>query len=385
MSVFIYNRKNITQLPWQDFYQGEQMRLLFAPMIDQGLKQYVQNAPQEIQLLALDQYLLPLVVSHRYQPNTTYICSPISQYFDLALEEIKLEMPENPTLSARLAPYVLGGLKRGFVAYRYDRLVMVNNWLLSTNLYPALSASQIREAYSALLAQFPSYAIMFRSVNELLTPNLFETLKNSRFRAIVSRPVLYLDTQKGEYKRKRMFKSDQKLWKKSQEGYYWEKNPELSAEEQKRVLSLYQSLYLDKYSSLNPQYTPAYLEILLQSGLLDFHILKKEGTIFGVTAFFKQNGQITTPFIGYDREVPLKTGLYRFLNLRLMEEAISENLLLNMSSGAANFKKMRGGEGSMEYNMVFDRHLLPAYRRPWQIYELISDYIAVPEMRAHQF
>jgi len=201
----------------------------------------------------------------------------------------------------------------------------------------------------------------------------------------VSRPVLYLDPSKGKYKRKRMFKSDQKLWEKSQDGYYWEKNPELSKTEQARLLSLYQSLYLDKYSSLNPQYTPAYLDVLLESKALDFHVLKKEDEIFGVTAFFKQNGQITTPFIGYDREVPLKVGLYRFLNLRLMEEAIEEKLLLNMSSGAANFKKIRGGKGSMEYNMVFDRHLSPTYRVPWQIYELISKHIAVPEMRAHQF
>ncbi len=43
--------------------------------------------------------------------------------------------------------------------------VHVNNWLLSTNLYPALSEAQIRAITTHLIARFPTHAIAWRSVN----------------------------------------------------------------------------------------------------------------------------------------------------------------------------------------------------------------------------
>lgn len=78
------------------------------------------------------------------------------------------------------------------------------------------------------------------------------------------------------------------------------------------------------------------------------------------------------PLIGYDRTYPQKEGLYRLLTMETMLEAEHRGLLLNMSSGAAHFKRLRGAEPHLEYNMVYDGHL-PWWRRlPWNLTRLIA-------------
>ena len=112
-------------------------------------------------------------------------------------------------------------------------------------------------------------------------------------------------------------------------------------------------------------------------------MLKRQGRIDGVLGFVERNGVMTTPLIGYDRSVDAAAGLYRLISLKLVEQAAARGLILHQSSGAAAFKRHRGSTASMEYNLIYDRHLAPRYRLPWQLLEALSRAVIMPVMRRY--
>jgi hypothetical protein len=71
--------------------------------------------------------------------------------------------------------------------------------------------------------------------------------------------------------------------------------------------------------------------------------------------------------MGYDTRRPQELGLFRRGMALQTEHARSRGLPLNWSAGAGAFKHHRGGQPSIEYDAVFDRHL-PRHRRiGWQL------------------
>ncbi|NJL11587.1 MAG: GNAT family N-acetyltransferase [Microscillaceae bacterium] len=324
----------------------------------------------------------PLLLGNRHPQDPTYLSSPLVQYFDLAREEIEIELKGKQSWRAWVAPSVLSLMRRLFEALSFERVVFVNNWLLSTNLYPVFETSLLSEALTKLVKAFPHHAIVFRSVNTQTEADILQVLLSLGFKAVISRPVLMLNPQEGQHRKKRMFKMDEKLWARQNE-YYWEPGQKVKPAEIPRILDLYEALYRHKYSAYNPAYRGEMVATWLRSGIMEFQILRREGEIYGFTAFWKRKGILTTPFIGYDATRPQQEGLYRFVNLRLMQEAIQQNLWLNMSSGAAHFKRLRGGQPCLEYNMVYTKHLPLHQRLPWELYSQISEKIAIPAIQKY--
>jgi hypothetical protein len=122
---------------------------------------------------------------------------------------------------------------------------------------------------------------------------------------------------------------------------------------------------------------------MIDSNLLKVHLIRFEGKIVAVLATFEQNGVITTPFIGYDPNAPAEWGLYRLMNMKLMQEAINRNLILHQSSGAGDFKKQRGGESAYEYNFIYNKHLNAFRRSPWKLFEYMTDRYIIPNMEKY--
>ena len=58
---------------------------------------------------------------------------------------------------------------------------------------------------------------------------------------------------------------------------------------------------------------------------------------------------MTAPVIGYDMGYPQKSGLYRITSLMVGDYAIKNGLRLNASSGAGEFKRLRGARSQIEY------------------------------------
>ena len=55
--------------------------------------------------------------------------------------------------------------------------------------------------------------------------------------------------------------------------------------------------------------------------------------------------------------------------------------MLNFSSGAAAFKRLRGGQPEIEYSLIHVAHLPWSRRLVWQLMGLLLQRIGVPLMR----
>lgn len=115
-----------------------------------------------------------------------------------------------------------------------------------------------------------------------------------------------------------------------------------------RVAEFYNCLYVDKYSRLNPQYTAKFMQSWQESGLLEFWGFRDAtGILQAVIGIFRQHGTITVPIVGYNTSLPQSPGLYRLLMVRVFDVAIRGNLNINLSAGAADFKRLRSGAGGL--------------------------------------
>lgn len=374
-----YNQTNIHTLSFPDTFNGQYAKRLLLPLIQKGTLYFFGNVDCKIELLVVNNEFIPISIT---EPTTkvknSYVCSPITHYIDYGFREIDIEFPNRPILKS-FCKSVLWGFKTAFVRPSFDKVVMVNNWLLSTNLYPNLPNSDIEEINRFLIHRFPKHAIIYRSVNPLLNGELLETLSAAGFEKVLSRQVYLIDPKKGIYKKKKAYKIDLALQRKTT-NLQWFDASHISLQDLPRIKAIYDDLYLQKYAEYNPQLTLTFFEYALKEKWLNMWVLKdmNTDTIEAAIGYFNRNGVMTTPLIGYNRQIPQKTGLYRLITLQIIAEAVRNDYLLHMSSGASKFKKIRGGEPYLEYNMVYYRHLPRGQRVPWKAFEGLTKYLAVP-------
>lgn len=155
---------------------------------------------------------------------------------------------------------------------------------------------------------------------------------------------------------------------------------DLRAADMDAFARLYEQLYIEKYTPLNPRYTARYLAACHARGLLRFHGLRERSTGCwrGVLGCFERDGVLTAPVVGYDTRLSLKRGLYRSLMALVLRETARRGLLLNLSAGAGSFKRLRGGEPCAEYTAVFHAHLPRTRRLPWEILAALSNRVGLP-------
>jgi hypothetical protein len=384
MHIRIYDNRTIDRLPWPATEDGEYARRLLEPLVTYGARRLIDNVDAEVRALTVGDTILPLVLSNTAPSiRNAYVCSPTTHYIDYAIRELAIEFPDWPRARALAGPML--DLLRPLLRWSdFERVVYVNNWLLSTNLYPELSSEALRAIRDTLAQTFPDRAIVFRSVNAQLNARLGTRLERLAFRAVFSRQVYLLDPRDPAYRRKKSFQKDMALARRTT--YRWEDRDGIEPADIDRIKQLYDTLYLDKYSYHNPQFNARFIAEALRQGWLTFYVLREPaaGRVDGVLGFVERQGVMTAPLIGYDRSIPSSAGLYRLISLKLVEEAVARGRMLHQSSGASAFKRHRGSQPSLEYNMVYDRHLPPRRRRPWQLLELLSRVAIIPVMRRYK-
>jgi len=374
-----FDKTNIHTLIFPNTFNGQYAKKLLLPLIQKGTLQFFDNVDCEIELLKMENELIPIsITAPKAKVKNSYVCSPITHYVDYGFREIDIEFSDKPLLN-KSCKAVLWGFKTAFIRPSFDKVVMVNNWLLSTNLYPNLSLAAIEAMNQFLIARFPNHAIIYRSVNPLLNGDLLKVLAESDFKKVLSRQVYIIDPQKGIYKKKKAYKIDLALQRKTPD-LQWFDASHIRLQDLPRIKFLYDDLYLQKYAEYNPQLTLDFFEEALQQKWLNMWVLKdvNTGEIEAAIGYFNRNKVMTTPLIGYNRSLPQKKGLYRLITLQIIEEAVRNEDLLHMSSGAAHFKRIRGGEAFLEYNMVYCKHLPLNRRMPWNAFEGLTKYLAVP-------
>ncbi|MGV3526177.1 MAG: GNAT family N-acetyltransferase [Candidatus Sericytochromatia bacterium] len=377
-----YTPENLHHLEWPAHADGRYARSLLVPFLKHGPRAFIDNVEAEMQVMRCGDLVFPLVLA-RAGVDNAYVCSPTAHYVDYARRELEIEMGEQPLLKGALDT-LIQGLGAAFRPLAFERVVYVNNWLLSTNLYPAFDPARLELIRDALRARFPDRALIFRSVNLARDQAIYDQLRALDFQAVFSRQVYLLDPATGAHRRKNPYKEDRRLARKAP--YVWDTGASVRPTEIPRLRALYDDLYLHKYSRLNPQFNTLFLRRSLSEGWLHYAVLRRRegpeaGRIDAMLGYVERNGVFTTPLVGYDRSLPLSTGLYRLVTLYLFDEAERRGWVLNHSSGASRFKTLRGCVPSMEYNLVYTDHLPLAQQLPWRTLARLSGSLIEPLMR----
>ncbi|HLO86338.1 MAG TPA: hypothetical protein VK203_15265 [Nostocaceae cyanobacterium] len=379
--VCLYNKDNIDNLVLPNSEIGNLIKNYWLPLMKAGSSTFINNVNTQLFVIQTDDLVLPVTVNSQELENS-YVCSVYSHYITYSKEE--LPILNNPILEKSLEQILnLMGL---FLQWGdINRVIIVNNWLLSTNLYPNLTFEQINKITNYLKNNFSDYTIIFRSINTFLSEDLFNNFQNQGYEMIGSRQIYLLNPKETSAMRTKMrwrLKQDTDLIEK--QGYEVIDGQDITQAEIPRIVELYNDLYLKKYSYNNPQFNEKFVELALKNGFLQIKALRKEGKIDGVIGFYEINGVMTTPLLGYDRTLPQEIGLYRMLSALLIIIATQKEIILHQSSGAASFKRFRGFLPNIEYSAIFYQHLPFQRQLVWWILGCVVNRLAIPLMKEYK-
>jgi len=359
LKITLYDQENIHQLVWPVTEQAASAKAYLIPLIENGVSSYITNVTTQMRILAIDDLILPLTINAEEYGNS-YVCSPYTHYISCAIQESSL------MTNRLLRTFSTGFMEMLGKALRYgkiNKIVSVNNWLLPTNLYPVITQEQVKRITTFLSTTYPDHTIVFRSLNVHKEQALLSDCEKVGYQKVLARYIYFLDTQSPNVLKANMFKKDLNILQKSP--YKIIELPQADSQEVKRILSLYRAIYLEKYTEHNPQFTTKFVELIVKSRFLKLKALKLDGRIDGVFGHYAINDVMTMPFFGYDTTLPLETGLYRKICALMTLEAKESKSLLNLSAGAASYKRLRRAEGSFEYSAVYHQHLPLRRKMPW--------------------
>jgi hypothetical protein len=344
-----------------------------------GIPALIRNLITRIETRQVGGRLVAMTVN-RSEPTDTYVCSPHTAFVRYLSEEI-------PTLPVRAAHAPLRLLVSGFDrllrAARVDDIVHLNNWLLSTNLTGGLAVPQVPQLTRSLAEEFPDSILAIRSLTEWANGELMRGLVAGGWHLIPSRQVWVIDDFARDWAGRRDTRRDHALA--GSTPLRREELPEMSDTDAARISELYGLLYLQKYSRLNPDYSPGFIKLTHRIGMIRYIAFRDaDGTIHSVAGCFRLGDEVTTPIVGYDTARPAEEGLYRLATWAIFDFARREALRLNLSSGAAGFKKNRGARPEIEYSAIHVGHLSRPRRLAIGALRQALNGLAVPMMRRYQ-
>ena len=320
-----------------------------------GTRDLISDLETQVGSVRIAGKTFPVTVNNG-ENNACYLCSPSRAYVDYALDETRNFAP-NPVL--QMAVRTLIQACRPLVhATGLDRQVQANNWLYSTNPMPFLTEAEALALRDELTDAHPQLALVIRSLNEMADAATMRALRAAGFVMMASRQIYIVP---GQAKLSRNMRSDRALIR---SGVYSRVgNEDICDADYARCETLYNMLYLQKYTQLNPHYSARYIREMHKRAILQLAGFRdKEGRLVAVTGLFENGRTLTQPIVGYDTSLPIETGLYRMIMAVAQDHAFDKGLFFNMSAGAAAFKKRRNAKPVIEYSAVYVGHL-PAKQR----------------------
>lgn len=343
-----------------------------------GSEAFVANLTCHLDLLDWGSVQLPIAIRDGSR-SRAFVCSPRTTYVDYVLEELN-RFPGR-VIAPVLKGIVLSALPF-ILAAQMDRAVFVNDWLLSTNLVPALDHTRTQDVTTRLCARFPHHVLAFRSLRHGASSPLMASLVSAGWRLLPSRQVYLAEDVETQMMPRRDVKQDRKLLRTTK--LTFEVLKEIDVASAQRIAELYAMLYLEKYSKLNPAFTPAFVRLTQSLGLLRYFVFRSAtDRIDAFGAVYRSDRQMTMPLIGHDTKRPAELGLYRLVAQAGAELALQHGLCFNLSSGAARFKLTRGACSEMEYTAYFTRHLGLSRRIAFGVVENVARRIGEPVLRAY--
>ena len=322
---------------------------------------WLANAECEFESIHIAGSIQPICLPDRNRPAQSYVLSPRAAWISYAKEEALHHVASHLASLAKIAATcAFSPVSFLLRACGLDNAALVANRLISTNLYPEWGLAEIHALGDELITRYPEKPLLIRNICPDVTPHLAENLRRSGWKMIPARMVYLCDPQQNAVWKHNHVRQDARLLL---SGAFEILGPDqLNASDLPELRALYRQLFIQKHSRLNPDFTTAFFELCLESGFLDLYGLRLQGKMVGVLGLYAESGWLTTPLIGYDTRLPQETGIYRCLMALLLQQAKERQLRLHYSSGASQFKRMRGGVASLEYTAVFSQHLSPDKR-----------------------
>tara|TARA_R110002073_G_scaffold147200_1_gene299938 strand:+ start:1214 stop:2329 length:1116 start_codon:yes stop_codon:yes gene_type:complete len=318
-------------------------------------------------------------VSHNDRGSATcYINCPSTAYIAYAIDETRNFM------SVPLLRSAMIGLIRACAplvrASGLDHQVQINNWLYSTNPVPLIDSTLAAEMRDRMVAQNPTRAVVIRSLNDIADQASIAALRAAGFIMLPARQLYIFPADGGARRMRNHMKTDRALLRDTP--FHLAEDDSFTGADYARAQQLYDMLYLDKYTPLNPQYTARYLAEMHARGILQMRGLRDgDGVLVAVTALFENGRTLTQPIVGYDTGLPLKAGLYRMVMAMAQDHAMAHGLFFNMSAGAGEFKRNRGAVPAIEYSAVYARHLPRRQRAAIRAMQGVLAGIGIPLLR----
>ncbi len=312
------------------------------------------------------------LTQNKTEYDSSWVVSPYAALIIYSKDEMK-KLPR-PLWGLSI---LLGPLSWVMKSAAFNQAVSMNNWLLSTNLFSENNNKALADRAHSLIKEFPDYFITIRSLTLKTNYSLIALLKKEGFSFLPSRQVYFFDFNQTKIRKYINFKRDLKLLEKTK--YTFVTGDSFSDQDFLRAEFLYRLLYLDKHSSLNPAYTSEYFKISSKTGVIELIGLKNaENQLEGFAGIFSLDKTMSVPFVGYNTKLPMEDGLYRILIAQTLLLAEKRNLQMNLSAGASDFKRVRGGTPETEYTAVYYRHLPWHKRCGFHIVYVLLTFIGMP-------
>ncbi len=346
----IYDRSTIGALSSEGGGFSEAGLAYLRPLIENAPSYYIDNLTSEMGLLVVNDKVIPFTVNN--QRASCYLVSVtaiVNSYIKLSLG---LERRSGWRAVVKRA---IDAVNPFLALVQIDRVVFVNDWLLSTNPTIRLTEGEMRNVTEALAEAYPSHSLIFKSLaapdadawspedygmfpyksNFYTYPNTRKTRNNAGDLALLRKTTLQL----------------QEL-------------DRAAEEELDRFVALYEDLYFGRYSKASPRLNREWFRHAVGSGLFRCVVVRDGAEILGFSLQLAHQGELISSYIGYDTSLPKEAGVYRLLMLSGWLKAREEGLVFNMSGsgrwpGVQTFKRQRGAVLEKQYGAHYSAHL------PW--------------------
>ncbi len=340
----------------------------------------IRNVKTKVRALKIAKNLYFPVTINDTEWENSYVCSPYTAYVQYASDEVSRK------IASKWVQWPLHGLIRLLSGWlksaQINRTIHVNNFLLSTNPYPEWSGNQIKAITDFLIQEYPTHALVFRSLNVQQHSHLLNQFKENRYFLLGSRQVYMYNEPFERWIRHNNNKQDRRLIKNKRLTYV---DHEAMRDHLPEAVRLYDLLYLKKYSRHNPQFTLAYFQEMHATQAIHFQGYTDDSTqLKAFAGLFVLDNTITSPLVGYDTAAPAKDALYIHAIQLIFRYKHQTGKLLNLSSGASGFKRLRGGVPSIEYSAVYTRHLKPSRQRIFRLIQFLTNRIGVPLLEKYE-
>lgn len=341
-----------------------------------GSRALIANVEAEALVERPGGYALPVIVTDG-AIGSSYVAAPHSAYALYPRAELDLVDLGRMRMPATLAIAAADRLLR---ALHINRAVQIDNWLLSTCLHGDWKGEGLGELRQRLAARFPGHYLLIRSVDDWSCPELTAALRADGWMLLPSRQIWVTDDLQRHWAVRKSVKNDGR--KLAQSGLVVEDVAQLTDADAARVAELYAMLYIAKYSSLNPQYTPGWMQLAVASGLFHLRVARDPvGHIMAAVGIVARGGIATNPMMGYDTQRPQSDGLYRIASWLVGDFALRRGLRLHGSAGAGHFKQQRGARSEIDYMAIHAEHLPAARRWPLKGIAAALETLAVPQLK----